>query len=310
MPLKLTAADKTDVGKQREQNEDMPYKRIETSSQGDRGLFIVADGMGGYQAGEVASRLAVETISKVIDSTHFFKPIQDQPTVNLNVMSAAKSDPDATVKLDTSKVQEAAAQGRQETQNPNLQQTIKLPETHIAKNIEQQFKRAVQEAHAEILKYGESKTSARGLGCTVTSVLIQNDEAYIANVGDSRTYLLRKGKLKPLTKDHSLVARLVEAKQIEPEDVYSHPQRNLIYRSLGAGHKTVDVDVTPLSLQPEDILLLCSDGLWEMVRNEDLRKKLSEKTSLQNICNTLIDMANEHGGEDNITAIVIHVSAM
>lgn len=319
MPLKLTAADKTDVGKQREQNEDTPYKRIETSSEGDRGLFIVADGMGGYQAGEVASRLAVETISKVIDSAHFFKPIQDQPTINLNVLSASAQDPDATVKMDTSKVRgaasqtsqaEQAGQGEQEAQNPNLQQTIKLPETHVARNIEQQFTRAIQEAHAAILKYGESKTSARGLGCTVTSVLIQNDEAYIANVGDSRTYLLRKGKLKALTKDHSLVARLVEAKQIEPEDVYSHPQRNLIYRSLGAGHKTVEVDVTHLALQPDDILLLCSDGLWEMVRNEDLRKELSEKTSPQNVCNTLIDMANDHGGEDNITAIVVHVNAM
>jgi protein phosphatase len=314
MPLKLTAADKTDVGKQREQNEDTPYKRIETSSEGDRGLFIVADGMGGYQAGEVASRLAVETISKVIDSAHFFKPIQDQPTINLNVMSISAQDPDATVKMDTSKIHGALeaqkGQGPQEAQNPNLQQTIKLPETHVAKNIELQFTRAIQEAHAAILKYGESKTSARGLGCTVTSVLIQNDEAYIANVGDSRTYLLRKGKLKALTKDHSLVARLVEAKQIEPEDVYSHPQRNLIYRSLGAGHKTVEVDVSHLALQPDDILLLCSDGLWEMVRNEDLRKELSEKTSPQNVCNTLIDMANEHGGEDNITAIVVHVSAM
>ena len=313
MPLKLTAADKTDVGRQREQNEDTPYKRIETSSQGDRGLFIVADGMGGYQAGEVASRLAVETISKSVDSAHFFKPIQDQPTVNLNVTSAADQDPDATIKIETITSKGQGTQEAQEAQEPadsRLQKTIKLPETHIAKNIEQQFIRAVQEAHTAILKYGESKSSARGLGCTVTSVLILNDEAYVANVGDSRTYLLRKGKLRPLTKDHSLVARLVEAKQIEPEDVYSHPQRNLIYRSLGAGHKTVEVDVTHHTLQPDDILLLCSDGLWEMVHNEDLSKELSEKTSPQSICDTLIDMANDHGGEDNITAIVVHVSAM
>jgi len=300
MPLKLTAADKTDVGKQREQNEDSVYKRIETSGEGDRGLFIVADGMGGYQAGEVASRLAVETISRVIDDSHFFKPIQDQTTIKLTLPSTPV-DLDATVHMRPISPEE---------QNAKLQQTVKLPETHVVKRIEEQFTRAIQDANAAIVKYGERKSSARGLGCTVTSVLIDTDQAYIANVGDSRTYLLRNGKLKVLTKDHSLVARLVEAKQIEPEDVYSHPQRNLIYRSLGAGHKSVEVDIFHQKLHPDDTLLLCSDGLWEMVRNEDLLKELSEKMSPQSICNALIDMANAHGGEDNITAVVIHVSAM
>ncbi len=300
MPLKLTAADKTDVGKQREQNEDFVYKRIETSSDGDRGLFIVADGMGGYQAGEVASRLAVETISKAINDVHFFQPIQDQTTIKL-IHPPTPVDPDATVTLTPINPME---------QNEKLQQTIKLPETPIAKRIEDQFTHAIQEANTAIVKYGERKTAARGLGCTVTAVLIQDNQAYVANVGDSRTYLLRKGKLKPITKDHSLVARLVEANQIEPEDVYSHPQRNLIYRSLGAGHKTVEVDVFHQTLHPDDTLLLCSDGLWEMVRGEDLLKELTEKTSPQKICDTLIDMANANGGEDNITAVVIHVSAM
>ena len=300
MPLKLTAADKTDVGKQREQNEDCVYKRIETASDGDRGLFIVADGMGGYQAGEVASRLAVETISKAIDDIHFFQPIQDQATIKLT-HPPTPVDPDATVKMTPVNPME---------QHEKLQQTVKLPETPIAKRIEDQFTHAIQEANTAIVKYGERKTAARGLGCTVTAVLIQNDQAYVANVGDSRTYLLRKGKLKPITKDHSLVARLVEANQIEPEDVYSHPQRNLIYRSLGAGHKTVEVDVFHQTLHPDDTLLLCSDGLWEMVRSEDLLKELTEKTSPQKICDTLIDMANANGGEDNITAIVIQVSAM
>lgn len=300
MPLKLTAADKTDVGKQREQNEDSVYKRIETSSDGDRGLFIVADGMGGYQAGEVASQLAVETISKVINDSHFFQPIQDQTTIKLT-LPPTSVDLDATVKMTPVNPTE---------QNEKLQQTIKLSETPIAKRIEDQFMHAIQEANAAIVKYGERKTAARGLGCTVTAVLIQNDQAYVANVGDSRTYLLRKGKLKPITKDHSLVARLVEANQIEPEDVYSHPQRNLIYRSLGAGHKSVEVDVFHQTLHPDDTLLLCSDGLWEMVRGEDLLKELTEKTSPQKICDTLIDMANANGGEDNISAVVIHVSAM
>ena len=91
MHLKLTAADKTDVGKQRDQNEDCAYKRVESSEEGDRGLFIVADGMGGYKAGEVASRLAVETISKALDS--FFKPLPEQPTIKLDTSSLDKTVP-------------------------------------------------------------------------------------------------------------------------------------------------------------------------------------------------------------------------
>jgi len=101
----------------------------------------------------------------------------------------------------------------------------------------------------------------------------------------------------------------VEAKQIGPEEVYSHPQRNLIYRSLGAGHRSVEVDVFHQTLLPDDTLLLCSDGLWEMVRHQDLLKELSEKSSPQKICDTLIDLANANGGEDNITAVVVHVNA-
>ncbi|MDQ6644041.1 MAG: protein phosphatase 2C domain-containing protein [Chloroflexota bacterium] len=299
MHLKLTAADKTDVGKQREQNEDSAYKRIESLGEGDRGLFIVADGMGGYQAGEVASKLAVETISKAMDS--FFKPLPDQPTIKLSLSSTERADPDATITLPK------GAPGEQEAK---ANRTVKLPETPIAKSIEDQFTAAIQQANKAILRYGEQKSSARGLGCTVTAALIQNDQAYIANVGDSRTYLLRDGQLNPVTKDHSLVARLVEAKQIEPDEVYSHPQRNLIYRSLGAGHKTIEVDVFHQTLLPNDTLLLCSDGLWEMVRHEDLLKELSEKTSPQKTCDTLIDLANANGGEDNITAVVVHISAL
>jgi len=303
MQLKLMAADKTDVGKQREQNEDSAYKRIESSEEGDRGLFVVADGMGGYQAGEVASKLAVETISKALDN--FFKPLPDQPTIRLEPSSVPPDvdDPEATIRLTPPNA------GTQSGATAERQKTRKLPETPITKSVEDQLTVAIQQANKAILRYGEQKTGARGLGCTVTTALIHNDQAYIANVGDSRAYLLRDGELKALTKDHSLVARLVEAKQIEPEDVYSHPQRNLIYRSLGAGHKTIEVDIFHESLRPADILLLCSDGLWEMVRHEDLLKILSEKTSLQKTCDALIDLANANGGEDNITAVVVHVSA-
>ena len=232
----------------------------------------------------------------------FFKPLPDQTTIRLTT-SSNSLDPDATVKLTP------RSEGANGEESSTIQKTRKLPETLVSKSIEDQLSAAIQQANKAILRYGEQKTSARGLGCTVTAALIQNDQAYIANVGDSRTYLLRNGDLKPITKDHSLVARLVEAKQIEPDDVYSHPQRNLIYRSLGAGHKTVEVDVFHETLHPGDILLLCSDGLWEMVRREDLLRTLSDKGNLQKISDTLIDLANANGGEDNITAIVVHVSA-
>ncbi len=291
MLLKLTAADKTDVGKQRDQNEDYAYKRIESSDEGDLGLFIVADGMGGYKAGEVASKLAVETISKALDS--FFKPVSDQPTIKLNVSALEKTLKQSSDSPDAS----------------SPQKTRKLSETVIVSAIEDQLIAAIQQANKAILRYGEQQTAARGLGSTVTVVLIHNDQAYIANVGDSRTYLLREGQLTALTRDHSLVARLVESKQIEPEDVYTHPQRNLIYRSLGAGHKSIEVDIFHETTRPDDTFLLCSDGLWEMVRHQDLLKVLSEQSSPQKICELLITMANESGGEDNITAVVVHVSA-
>jgi protein phosphatase len=293
MHLKLTAADKTDVGKQREQNEDSVYKRVESSEEGDRGLFIVSDGMGGYKAGEVASKLAVDTISQALDS--FFKPIADQPTVKLD---REDLDLERTIKLSPSSPVDAATH-----------KTQKLSETTMAAAVEDRLTAAIQQANRAILRYGEQQSAARGLGSTVTSVLIQKDQAYIANVGDSRTYLLRNKQLTPLTRDHSLVARLVESKQITPEDVYTHPQRNLIYRSLGAGHKNVEVDIFHETLRPGDRLLLCSDGLWEMVHKQDLLAMLSEQSSPHIICSKLIDKANENGGEDNITAIVVHVSA-
>lgn len=291
MPLKLTAANKTDVGKQREQNEDKPYTLISEDS--ESGLFIVADGMGGYQAGEVASKLAVEKISDALKT--FFMPLSEQPTVRLTPLSEQE-----TVKLQPT-------QPGEQTAAASSQKTRKLPETPIAKNVEDALKAAIRQANKAILSYGEEQTSARGLGCTVTAAFVQDDTAYVANIGDSRTYLFRNGELAPLTRDHSLVARLVEAKQIEPEDVYTHPQRNLIYRSLGAGHKTVDPDVFHEHLQPGDSLLLCSDGLWEMVHDSDLVRVLREQHDPQKACDILIDLANANGGEDNITAVIVQM---
>ena len=291
MSLKLTAAYKTDVGKQREQNEDKPYTLI--SEESESGLFIVADGMGGYQAGEVASKLAVEKISEALKI--FFVPLSEQPTVKLTPLSEQE-----TIKLQP-------LQPGEQTTTASSHKTRKLPETSVAKNVEDALKAAIRQANKAIVSYGEEQSSARGLGCTVTAAFVQGDTAYVANIGDSRTYLFRNGELTPLTKDHSLVARLVEAKQIEPEDVYTHPQRNLIYRSLGAGHKTVDPDVFHERLQPGDTLLLCSDGLWEMVHDSDLVRVLSEQHDPHRACDILIDLANANGGEDNITAVIVQM---
>jgi PPM family protein phosphatase len=296
MSLKLLAAAKTDVGRQREQNEDSPYLYI--SEELERGLFIVADGMGGYRAGEVASKLAVQKISEALKS--FLIPISDQPTIKLSPLSDAALADQATIKLDTTKSDEQVTKPKK---------TSKLAETPAIKTIEDSLKAAVRQANRAIISYGEEQSGARGLGCTVTSALIQDDQAFIVNIGDSRTYLLRNGELTALTRDHSLVQRLVEEKQITPDDVYTHPQRNLIYRSLGAGHKSVEPDVFHQTLQHGDTLLLCSDGLWEMVRRQDLISILQQEDDPQHLCNRLIDMANEHGGEDNITAVVVQVRA-
>lgn len=295
MSIKLTAADKTDVGKQREQNEDAVYKRVESSNEGDYGLFIVADGMGGYQAGEVASRLAVERISKTLGL--FFEPIADQPTLKLHLDTESPADPDTTIRINARHPAD------------NAQKTIKLPEMASAQNDEQRIRDAIQAANDDIIRYGEQHPAARGLGSTLTMALVLNNRAYVANVGDSRTYRLQHGNLEPITKDHSLVAKLVETKQIEPEEVYSHPQRNVIYRSLGAGRKRVEVDIFHISLEPGDTLLLCCDGLWEMVRRPDLERELKTNNSPQSICDRLIELANANGGEDNISAIVVQASA-
>lgn len=296
MSLKLQAASKTDVGRQREQNEDSPYVYI--SDEKERGLFIVADGMGGYRAGEVASKLAVQKISEALKS--FLIPISEQPTIKLKPLSNDDIAEMSTVQIDTGK------SGEQTTKQPK---TRKLTETPTINAIESSLKNAVRQANRAILSYGEEQTGARGLGSTVTSVLIQDDQAFIVNVGDSRTYLLRNGELSVLTKDHSLVQRLVDEKQITADEVYTHPQRNLIYRSLGAGHKNVEPDVFHQPLQDGDMLLLCSDGLWEMVRRQDLVSILRQEDDPGQICDRLIDAANAHGGEDNITAVVIKVRA-
>ncbi len=276
--LHIQAASQTDTGKVREHNEDQCYFQLSSSDDEARGIFIVADGMGGYKAGEVASKLAVEEIRETLNP--LFAPSSGQETIALPRLDSPETG----------------------------SQTRRLPESREVARINEQLKQAITKANEVIVSYGKARKEAKGLGSTVTVAVVLGASAYIANVGDSRTYLLRKDKLRPITKDHSLVARLVDAGHIKPEQVYDHPQRNLIYRSLGAGHSTVEVDVFYQTLAPGDLLLLCTDGLWEMVREDEIKRILSSDQPLEAICQQLIDAANQGGGEDNITAVVVRCS--
>jgi protein phosphatase len=144
-------------------------------------------------------------------------------------------------------------------------------------------------------------------GTTLTMALVRGDQAVIANVGDSRTYLLRGKHIRQITSDHSLIASLVEAGNVKPEDAFTHPARNVIIRSLGRA-PDVEVDVFEEKLRKDDTLLLCSDGLWEMIRDPETIASLtwSAKTPVD-ACRDLVNAANAGGGKDNITVIVVRV---
>lgn len=314
MSLRLIAASKTDVGRMREQNEDSLYVKLVESDQAS-GLFVVADGMGGYHAGEVASKIAVDTISAELEGA--LRPTSSQPTVRLKgkrgrgqeKQAAARAtvevdpaDPGKTRPLTAEEKDdvEAASEGADTSTA-----TQHLNESVVIEHYAEMLRRAVEQSSETIVAYGRQHPESAGLGSTVTGALIIGDRAFIANVGDSRTYLLRDGKLERVTTDHSLVERLVEAGQIDRADVYDHPNRNLIYRSLGAGKAEVEVDIFAEKLLPGDQLLICSDGLWDMVRDAQIESILTEVADPVEACDLLVQRANENGGEDNITVILV-----
>lgn len=185
---------------------------------------------------------------------------------------------------------------------PDLQRSTRRLDEATAVTPQQQLENLVQVANQIVYQANQKAHTDRG--STMTAALIIGHKATIANVGDSRTYLLREGQLRQITQDHSLVYSLYLAGQISEDELYTHPRKNEIHRSIG-GKATVQVDLFSERLQAGDKLLLCSDGLWEMVRNPSIQQLLASSASPQTICDQLIRLANENGGEDNVTAIVI-----
>jgi serine/threonine protein phosphatase PrpC len=256
----------SDLGLVRQINEDslLTIEAIIYEHEGgiSTGLYVIADGMGGHQSGEVASSIAVRTIGSIVNGV-LLGPLSSGDPVGVDLETCVNA-----------------------------------------------LEQAVMEANRRIADLARERHS--DLGTTVTVAMIIGNQLCVANVGDSRTYLWREGQLAAITRDHSLVAQLVSSGQIAPEDIYTHPRRNEIYRALGDPRLTVDeVDIFTRRLQPGDMVLLCSDGLWDFVRDPDINSILSEsdQNDPQAVCQALIDRANKGGGEDNISAILIRVLA-
>ena len=260
-PLKPSHGQATHPGKKHTRNEDAVVTFTFDKEQDGRavpiGFYLVADGMGGHDAGDLASRTVNQIVTDWIIETKVLPDLRK-----------------TTRKLTTEDV----------------------PGDLLAQ--------AIQQANDTLLHHAQAKSS--DLGSTVTAALVIGDLATIANAGDSRTYLLRDGRMEQITQDHSLVARLVDAGVIGPEDVRSHPQRNQIYRCLGHD-ANVEVDTFTRQLRADDILILCSDGLWEMVPDDEIRRIVESARSPQKACDELIDAANRAGGEDNIGVIVVEI---
>jgi protein phosphatase len=175
-----------------------------------------------------------------------------------------------------------------------------------SEQVEDSLKRAIREANAYVVDVAKTIAGRSGMGSTLTAAVIRDDDLYIAQVGDSRCYLLRGGELDQVTEDHSWVAEQVRAGTMTLEQAEQSPFRNVITRSMG-GAPEVEPDVIAVKLQAGDRYLLCSDGLSGMVPNHELLELLSQGSPSVAAWN-LVDRANHHGGKDNITAMVLHIA--
>ena len=253
---------RSDVGRTREHNEDafvivdlthgdatMPLesRREELGPKGS--MFMVADGMGGAAAGEIASAMAVEIILGELRT---------------NWMSAEASDTEAFVRT---------------------------------------IRQATRTANEQINSYAAHHPEYRGMGTTATIAGLLGDTLYLAQVGDSRAYLVRHGVARQITKDQSLMQKLIEAGEMTEEEAQHSERRNIILQALGP-EPTINVDLTHQTVRRGDTLVLCSDGLSGQVTKDEIAAVVRDEPALVKACNRLIDRANEVGGPDNITVIL------
>jgi len=241
----LTAAGRTDVGTVRSGNEDSYALAPE------RGIFIVADGMGGHAAGEVASEMAVSNVSRDLGSLNG------------------------------------------------------LGDEQIA----DRMRGAIRAANGAIFQRTLTEVDKRGMGTTVTAMVLHGARFLIGQVGDSRAYLLRDGSLVQITKDHSYVQEQVDAGYLTPEQARTHPYSNVITRCVGANND-VAPDLYAGTVKPKDLFLLASDGLTGMLEDAELADVLGSGRAPEEQVAELVAAANRSGGLDNITAIVVRVDAV
>lgn len=258
----LSVVAKTSVGMVRDNNEDYHgfstnlaakewrfYESADWQYSDVPAVLVVADGMGGMEMGEEASRIAVETVKSDVFEN-----------------SALLTDDEATI-------------------------------TEKISNV-------FEKANEEILKFAETSNNVGKMGTTLVVSIVFKKHTYVFWIGDSRAYLFRKGKLQPLTKDHSYVQELVDAGKLSYEQSFYHPDSNIITKFMGEPKNMPIPSVLSFEHTNGDILLLCSDGLNGMLQDSEIENCFYDKDSLIQICDTLIDSANQAGGHDNITVIL------
>lgn len=251
---KIKIAEITDVGMVRDHNEDA------IGSNADVGLLVLADGMGGYNAGEVASGIAVQTITE------------------LAVEGAGREERNDI-----------------DPHSGMMRQTIVLRD-------------AIARANKIIYQTAQSQSHCEGMGTTLVAAMFYDNKISIAHVGDSRCYRLRSGVFEQLTMDHSLLQELVDRGFYSEEEAQRSTNRNYVTRALGV-EPTVEVEVQEFDVLPEDVYLLCSDGLPDMVEDEDIHLTIKTfNASLDVVGQQLVQLTNDHGGRDNVSIMLAEVT--